>query len=665
MGSILGLVVVLALACPAHAGIDVVVKGAFLSGSPNGGDPAPDANGVFFGSQIPVIDDSGEVTFPCSFTTGSGGTALVRGSTTPGDRHIIVRLGDPAPDGNGNFQGFDGAIVSINDAGQVAFSATFTGTFNPQTDGSGTLRGAVAPDHLTLLTRSGQTVDGVQLGTATTPALNGGGEVVFSQLNAIVRAGGGAASVVAQVGQAAPDASGPIVSILQPAVINDAGQVAIYPTVNHNAVLNVEFVRADGSTLTQVVRDGDPAPDGNGTFDLFMTALLLQHPTLNASGEIAFLAALAGATGNATTGVFRSADPAHVQQIARRGAATPDANGTFLSIDLAGVDVLALNDAGQVAFQATLTGTKNGSADNKGIFRGDGSTLVRVVRKGQAAPDGNGTFSTLGTPAINATGQVAFAGTLAGTSRGNADNVGIFLYDDVHGLVQVVRLGDPLLGSTIGRVGFAPDQQYGRKHVGINAGGQIAFQFDLNDGREGIAVWSPGTTTTTTTSVTTTTTTLGGSATSTTVGTTSSTTSTTLGAGSTTSTTTATGSSTTAPATTSTTHAAATTTTSTAPPCTTLRCTIDAATGGPNCAGETIPLNIAKKLGLAISQAELAPSATPKKAKRLEKSSARLLRSAARLAGKAARGRHPKLSTACSVELVSAIEAGRALIVVP
>ena len=40
----------------------------------------------------------------------------------------------------------------------MAFSATFTGTFNPPTDTSGTLRGDVAPDHLTLLTRSGHRV---------------------------------------------------------------------------------------------------------------------------------------------------------------------------------------------------------------------------------------------------------------------------------------------------------------------------------------------------------------------------------------------------------------------------------------------------------------------------------------------------------------------------
>jgi len=167
------------LAVPAaHAGVDAVVVGAFLGGSTAGGDPAPDNDGAFFGFGVPVINDAGEVAFPCSFTTGSGGTAIVRGSTAPGDRHIVVRQGNPAPDGNGNFGGFDPtlATAAINGNGQVAFPTTFVGTFGTG-DTSGIVRGDVGPDHLTLLARSGQTVDGVQVGSLTNQrlALNAAG----------------------------------------------------------------------------------------------------------------------------------------------------------------------------------------------------------------------------------------------------------------------------------------------------------------------------------------------------------------------------------------------------------------------------------------------------------------------------------------------------------
>src|SRR5581483_5073702 len=601
---------------------------------------------------IPVINDAGQVAFPCSFTAGSvNTTAIVRGSTTPGDRHIVVRRGDPAPDRNGNFANFDLATVDINGSGQVVFGATFTGTFDPAHDTSGILRGDVAPTaHLTLLACSGQTIDGVQLASLGNPPplLNASGQVVFTSLltGAILLNSGGSNTVVVRATQAAPDASGTIMSLFtEPPALNDLGQVAFAPLVSTSALAIAEFLRAAGSTIVQVVRNGDPAPDGNGTFDLFTTLTLLHPPSLNASGEIGFIAALAGATGNATRGIFRAADPAHVVQIVRRGAATPDANGSVSDFSLKGSDALPFNDAGQAAFLATLTGTAHGSTDNVGIFRGDGKNpLVRVVRKGQAAPNGDGTFSDFDQPAINAAGQVAFEATLTGTTKTS----GIFLYDDAKGLIQVVRLGDPLLTSTIARVGFAPDTTFGRTHLGINASGRIAFQFDLADGREGVAVWTAGSTTTTTTTTSSTTTLEGASTTTTAVGaTSSSTTSTSIGTGSSTTSTTVRVTPTTSPL--------AATTTTTLPPCTTARCTIGAATNGASCAGQTIPPNIAKKLALAITQAELAPSQTPKKAKRLEKSAKRLLVKAKKLVMKAARGRHPKLSGACAADLVTAI----------
>jgi hypothetical protein len=313
-------------------------------------------------------------------------------------------------------------------------------------------------------------------------------------------------------------------------------------------------------------------------------------------------------------------------QIVRRGAPTPDANGSFLDFNFKGTDTLPFNNSGQAAFLATLTGTSSGTADNLGIFRGDGSMLVRVVRKGQAAPNADGSFSDFDQPAINAAGQVVFHATLTGTTK----TQGIFLYDDVKGLIQVVRQGDPLLGSSVAAMGFAPDSSFGRTHVGVNASGQVAFQFGLADGRVGVAVWSPGSSTTTTTTL------AGPPTTTTTVVGTSSTTSTTVGG-------------------------RPTPTTTTLPPCTTVRCTIDAARNGSSCTGQTPPPGATKKLAVAINQTELAPSQTPKRAKRLYKSAGHLLTSAGKLVARAARGRHPKLSTGCATDLGNAIHqaAGR------
>jgi hypothetical protein len=60
---------------------------------------------------------------------------------------------------------------------------------------------------------------------------------------------------------------------------------------------------------------------------------------------------------------------------------------------------------------------------------------------------------------------------------------------------------------------------------------------------------------------------------------------------------------------------------------------------------------------------EAAPEVAPKKAKRLYRHARLLLLQARQGAGRAAKGRHPKLSTACAVAIQAAVE--RAAGVVP
>jgi len=103
-----------------------------------------------------------------------------------------------------------------------------------------------------------------------------------------------------------------------------------------------------------------------------------------------------------------------------------------------------------------------------------------------------------------------------------------------------------------------------------------------------------------------------------------------------------------------------TTTTTSLPACTTVRCIIDAARNGASCTGETLPPSITKKLDLAISQVERAPSQSTKKAKHLVKSAKHLLARARTLATRAAHGRHPKLSSQCANDLANAIGAASA-----
>ena len=56
--------------------------------------------------------------------------------------------------------------------------------------------------------------------------------------------------------------------------------------------------------------------------------------------------------------------------------------------------------------------------------------IIQVAREGDLAPDGNGTFSSVGIPrGPNARGQATFRVELTGTMGGGSDDRGIFVAD--------------------------------------------------------------------------------------------------------------------------------------------------------------------------------------------------------------------------------------------
>src|SRR5262245_15296513 len=74
-------------------------------------------------------------------------------------------------------------------------------------------------------------------------------------------------------------------------------------------------------------------------------------------------------------------------KIALTGESVPGGNGV-----LGRLGDPALNEFGMVAFPASLIGTHLGAADDKAIFIYSRNRLIEVVREGQTAPDGDGTF---------------------------------------------------------------------------------------------------------------------------------------------------------------------------------------------------------------------------------------------------------------------------------
>jgi hypothetical protein len=91
---------------------------------------------------------------------------------------------------------------------------------------------------------------------------------------------------------------------------------------------------------------------------------------------------------------------------------------------------------------------------------------------------------------MNALGHVAF------TARLSNGSIGLFLYGDQFGLLQIAEVGDVLNGSTITVLNFAgandPSSQVGNSplQMGLNDRDQVVFSFELANGKQGIAVWS-------------------------------------------------------------------------------------------------------------------------------------------------------------------------------
>jgi hypothetical protein len=201
-------------------------------------------------------------------------------------------------------------------------------------------------------------------------------------------------------------------------------------------------------------------------------------------GQVAFYATLAGTSGGTAndSGMFRGSGGA-VTEIVREGDNTPSLDGT---IRFLGDTTYGMNNSGQVLFSSSLLGPSGGSSADQALFRSDGTTLIEIAREGDITPSGFGSFTFFSNMAINNSGQALFK---SGTTSG------LYFYDDTLGLLEVVRNGQPLFGSILQSFDYATTNYLGDERDGFNDAGQVAYGFRLQNGIEGVAVWSsPGST---------------------------------------------------------------------------------------------------------------------------------------------------------------------------
>jgi hypothetical protein len=136
------------------------------------------------------------------------------------------------------------------------------------------------------------------------------------------------------------------------------------------------------------------------------------------------------------------------QIVARGGDAAP---GVGAGVSYVSFAYERLNDTGQVAYTAALSGTGVTSANNEALYAGDAGSPTLVARKGDAAPEvpAGVKYSILAGPQLAAGGQVAYRVVLTGTGVTSANNAAIYS-GDVTNPQLVARKGNPAAGAPSG-----------------------------------------------------------------------------------------------------------------------------------------------------------------------------------------------------------------------
>ena len=460
------------------------------------GQTNPDGNGTFWNVDSgAVINGNGQIVF-AGLTLGSSQSRLF--SFDGSSLSQLVNAGEAPPDNNGTYWEFDQPV--INSIGQVAFRSYLTGTTG---GGDAGIFIADGINPVIQIVREDEPAPGgnggllyVLLNGIQIPGFNDNGQVAFvADINledggsnfderGVFRGDGISLIKIAREGEPAPNGDGEFSGFATAgAAINTHGQVAFTGVLANASGGNRGIFAGDGNSIWTLVRVGELAPAGDGVYT-FAGALFGQ--VFNDLGQVAYEGRVEGTQGNPDYwGIFRS-DGVDPVEIVREGNPSPDGNGIF---DPFGFEDPGINNRGQVVFEARLDNTSGGFNDDLGIFLYDGDALHQIVREDDPVPNGNGNFLNFSSILISDFGQIVFQADLKNTSLGSANDRALFLWDPVDGLRELVREGDPFMGSLIAGIVFSNGSPFmGDEAVGINHSGQVAIAYSVQDGRTGYAL---------------------------------------------------------------------------------------------------------------------------------------------------------------------------------
>ena len=426
------------------------------------GDPVPDTAALTFSqSSLPgmlfsQINTAGQVAFKGVYQGGTGLFVAAAGGTPVG----VVRTGDTAPTG-GTFTGTFGNFL-INDAGQVAFSATtstgtaalFVGTpgsapvkvvaaGDPAPGGAGTFSGLTSP------APAGFNAAGVVTFYATLTGPAGSGLFAGTA--------GGDVQAIALSGTTAPAGGGYAFSLGPSAWskdvrINDAGDILFQAPLAGGSADSGLFLRRGGTgVIESVALQGQVASGASyplGTIEGTINGYPGETFALGPKGDVMFHGPI-DVSGRMVYGLFRYRGPGTLERLLLRGEPVPDSDGgtagsmsNNLAIGAPGLfffRMMVVEGAFADGIYAADTAPPTVSAvtDSPLLWPPPGGRLQAVTIYGSAADDGSGVAGTegsyevvdeyglvqpRGTFTVEASGAFSFVVTLEASRRGTDRN---------------------------------------------------------------------------------------------------------------------------------------------------------------------------------------------------------------------------------------------------
>lgn len=294
-------------------------------------------------------------------------------------------------------------------------------------------------------------------------------------------------TVVAKSGDPAPDIPGATFQSLQNsnAVINEQGTVAFraqvqlaagFDGVNHIGI----WVGPPGN-LRLAARQGDPVPGLDTNLTIRSLPPLTLYMRMDASGQIAFNAQLAGPgiTFDNDTCLL-AGQPGNLRVVAREGNPAPGLPATYLLGDLGSLNAtdFVVGLPGQTALRARLRGAAT-LPDDAAIWLESANGLERIVWEGMPVPGfpGGVNFKSvyLSVPtatACNPAGELAFVAELEGPGFDLSNNASLWVAT-TNGLDRLLNEGDGLglpVGLSYSRFG----------DVTMNVASQLCFVAGLD-----------------------------------------------------------------------------------------------------------------------------------------------------------------------------------------